>query len=76
VESLCRSAAEHRFRGQGGAGLLLWARALRTLGRNDEADQALRLVLERDPESESVVTAAALLDETTAQTVGPAPDRA
>ena len=60
AESHCRSAAEHRHRGQGGAGLLLWARALRELGRDDEAKDALRLVLERDPESESAATAAAL----------------
>lgn len=75
VESLCRSAAEHRFRGQGGGGLLLWARALRETGRNEEAEQALRLVLERDPESESAATAATLLNESKVA-LGAARDRA
>jgi tetratricopeptide (TPR) repeat protein len=63
VERLCRLAAEHSFRGQGGEGLLLWARALRELGRGSDATEALRLVVQRDPESESAATAAALLSE-------------
>lgn len=61
VERLCRAAAEHPYRGQGGSGLLLWATALRNLGRDAEADDALRLVTSRDPESESAAFAAALL---------------
>ena len=51
TERLCRDAANHAFRGQGGAGLLLWAQALKQLGHHPEAEAALRLVAERDPES-------------------------
>ena len=61
AERLCREAAQHPFRGQGGAGLLLWARALRELGRPIEAEDALRLACARDPESESARTASATL---------------
>jgi tetratricopeptide (TPR) repeat protein len=58
AEALCREAAGHAFRGQGGGGLLLWAEALERLGRPAEATEALRLVAERDPESESARDAA------------------
>ncbi len=61
AERLCREAVQHRFRGQGGDGILLWAEALKQLGRQVEADGALRLVAERDPESEAAVEAARLL---------------
>jgi tetratricopeptide (TPR) repeat protein len=61
AERLCSEAVRHRFRGQGGAGILLWAEALRRLGRQGEADAALRLVAERDPESEAAAAAAGLL---------------
>ena len=61
AESLCREAAGHAFVGQGGAGLLLWAQALRTLGRDREADETLRLVSQRDPESDAARSAAELL---------------
>jgi tetratricopeptide (TPR) repeat protein len=61
VERFCRDAAEHPFRGQGGAGLLLWASALQQLGRQREADDTLRLVAERDPESEAATAAAEML---------------
>lgn len=57
AERLCREAAGHPFRGQGGDGLLLWAEALRKLGRDRESDEVLRLVSERDPESESAAIA-------------------
>jgi tetratricopeptide (TPR) repeat protein len=53
VERLCQAAAGHVFRGQGGAGLLLWAQALKQLGRHPEADEALRSVSQRDPESDA-----------------------
>jgi tetratricopeptide (TPR) repeat protein len=59
AERQCREAANHPFRGQGGDGLLLWARALQKLGRTAEATHALRLVAERDPESEAARTASA-----------------
>jgi tetratricopeptide (TPR) repeat protein len=62
AESLCRRAADHAFRGQGGAGLLLWAEALRQLGRQVESTEALRLVIQRDPESESAGIAGQLLE--------------
>jgi tetratricopeptide (TPR) repeat protein len=60
AERLCQEAAGHAFRGQGGAGLLLWAQALMHLGRDDEALEALRLVSQRDPESEAAAIAARL----------------
>ncbi len=61
VERHCREAANHAFRGQGGTGLLLWAQALRQLGQHAQAEEALRLVTERDPESDAAVTAAKTL---------------
>jgi hypothetical protein len=51
AEQHCRAAAGHPFRGQGGDGLLLWARVLEKLGRVAEARDALSLVSSRDPES-------------------------
>jgi hypothetical protein len=57
TERLCREAANHAFRGQGGTGLLLWAQALNQLGRPAEADEALRLVSQRDPESDAATAA-------------------
>jgi tetratricopeptide (TPR) repeat protein len=53
AEALCRRGAEHRWRHQGGEGLLLWGDALARLGRDDEARAAWTLAGERDPESES-----------------------
>lgn len=61
AERHCRDAACHPFRGQGGAGLLLWADALRRLDRHAEGAEALRLVTSRDPQSESARAAAELL---------------
>src|ERR1700738_1189549 len=61
TERHCRAAADHAFRGQGGDGLLLWAKALNQLGRSVEAGEALRLAAERDPESEAAQIAAAEL---------------
>lgn len=61
VERLCREAAGHAYRAQGGAALLLWAQALKQLGRHREADEVLRLVSQRDPESEAARSAAELL---------------
>jgi hypothetical protein len=61
VERLCREAASHPFRGQGGSGLLLWARTLEQLGRDGEALEAFRLVTLRDPESEAARAAAEAL---------------
>jgi tetratricopeptide (TPR) repeat protein len=60
AEQDCRTAANHRYRSQGGDGLLLWAEALEKLGRGVEAMEARRLVVQRDPESEAarIVTAA------------------
>jgi tetratricopeptide (TPR) repeat protein len=59
AEKLCREAASHPYKCQGGDGLLLWAKALGELGRPEEAAQARLLVLERDPESESANVARA-----------------
>lgn len=61
AERFCREAVEHGFRGQGGAGILLWAEALKHLGRRAEADVALQLAVQRDPESEAAATAVRLL---------------
>jgi tetratricopeptide (TPR) repeat protein len=68
AESLCRAAANHPFRGQGGAGLLLWARALEHLGRSEESERALRLAVERDPESEAAKIAATQLSRAVIRT--------
>jgi tetratricopeptide (TPR) repeat protein len=68
AERLCRAAAQHSFQGQGGDGLLLWARALERLGRPAEAADALRLVVDRDPESGAARSALDLL----ARSPGPA----
>jgi tetratricopeptide (TPR) repeat protein len=53
AERLCREAASHAFRRQGGDGLRLWARALTHLGEHARAEEARRLAAERDPESDS-----------------------
>jgi Tfp pilus assembly protein PilF len=45
------AGAGHRYRAQGGDALLSWSRALRRLGRSDQAVRVARLVLERDPQS-------------------------
>ena len=53
AESLCRAAAAHSWRGQGGDGLLLWGDVLARLRRLAEARRAWALAAERDPQSES-----------------------
>jgi tetratricopeptide (TPR) repeat protein len=63
AEALCREASAHRWRYQGGEGLLLWGDALARLGRAEEARAAWKLVGERDPESESAIMAGARLME-------------
>ena len=55
--SLCARAAAHRYRDQGGDGLLLWGDALMREQDVDGAERAWRLCLERDPESESAAQA-------------------
>ena len=61
AERRCREAAVHAARGQGGSGLLLWAEALTHLQRRREAEDVLRLVSGRDPQSEAAREAAAIL---------------
>lgn len=61
AERLCREAAGHVSTGQGGAGLVLWAQALTEVGRHPDAEEVLRLVSQRDPESEAARSAAELL---------------
>lgn len=61
ADSLCRSAAAQRYRGQGGDGLLLWGDVLTRLQREEEARAAWSLAIERDPQSESSKLAAARL---------------
>jgi tetratricopeptide (TPR) repeat protein len=56
AERHCRAAAAHRFRTQGGEGLLLWAESLEQLGRRADAADARRLVRERDPESAAALS--------------------
>jgi tetratricopeptide (TPR) repeat protein len=53
AESLCRTAAAHAWRAQGGDGLLLWGDVLARLGRAAEARRAWSLAADRDPQSES-----------------------
>ncbi len=61
AERLCCEAVQHRFRGQGGDGILLWAEASKELERYADADAALRLAMKRDPESEAAAATARLL---------------
>jgi tetratricopeptide (TPR) repeat protein len=69
AEELCREATQHASRGQGGSGLLLWAEALTRLGRRKDAEDALRMAVARDPESEAACEAAAMLDSAHGQPV-------
>jgi tetratricopeptide (TPR) repeat protein len=62
AESLCREAAAHPHRWQGGDGLLLWGDVLSQLGRPDHARDAWRLALERDPQSTSAAMCRARLE--------------
>jgi tetratricopeptide (TPR) repeat protein len=55
--AMCQSAADHKFRGQGGDGLLFWGDLLRDAGRTDDARSAWILAIERDPESQGAQTA-------------------
>jgi len=61
AEALCRRAAEHSYRGQGGDGLLFWGDALARLQRGPEAREAWQLAIARDAQSESAQLAAARL---------------
>jgi tetratricopeptide (TPR) repeat protein len=45
------AGAAHPYKGQGGSGLLAWGDCLDRLGRSEQAREAWRLVLERDPQS-------------------------
>lgn len=54
----CERAAAHRYRYQGGDGLLVWGDALAKLGRDKEARAAWQLAVERDPQGESARWAA------------------
>jgi tetratricopeptide (TPR) repeat protein len=58
ADSLCQAAAEHRYRGQGGDGLLLWGDVLTELGRVGPARHAYELAISRDGQSESATKAA------------------
>jgi tetratricopeptide (TPR) repeat protein len=66
AESLCRTAASHSYRAQGGDGLLLWGDVLTQLERVEEGCEAYQLAIERDPQSESARLAAARLEAVTA----------
>ncbi|MCA1828225.1 MAG: hypothetical protein ABR567_12755 [Myxococcales bacterium] len=65
AESLCRTAASHSYRAQGGDGLVLWGDALMRLGHPDEAWEAWELAIERDPQSENARFAAERLQTVT-----------
>ncbi len=58
AESLCRTAAAHSWRAQGGDGLLFWGDVLTRLDRPAEARQAYALAIERDGQSQSARLAA------------------
>jgi tetratricopeptide (TPR) repeat protein len=58
AEALCRAAAAHRYRRQGGDGLLFWGDVLMRLERPAEAREAYALAVARDSESESAHVAA------------------
>ena len=53
AESLCRAAAVHPYRDQGGDGLLFWGDLLVRFGRPAEAREAYALAIARDRQSES-----------------------
>ncbi len=61
---LCREAAEHPHRWQGGDGLLFWGELLAEEGDVEGARRAWTLALERDAESASADTARARLAAT------------
>jgi tetratricopeptide (TPR) repeat protein len=61
ADALCQAAAEHRYRGQGGDGLLLWGDVLTELGQVGPARHAYELAISRDSQSESATKAAARL---------------
>jgi tetratricopeptide (TPR) repeat protein len=52
------AGAAHPYKGQGGGALLAWGDCLEQLGRGDQARDAWRLVLERDPQSAAAREAA------------------
>jgi len=60
-------AANMRYRGQGGDGLVAWGDLLRSVGREHDAQRAFALAVERDPESESAGIAAERLKASPAQ---------
>lgn len=51
------TAAKHRWRWQGGAGLLAWGDALKELGRDDEARAAWAQCIAQDPQSLAAIAA-------------------
>jgi hypothetical protein len=55
------AGATHPYKGQGGDGLLAWGDCLGKLGRQEEAREAWRLVLARDPQSGAASEAASRL---------------
>ncbi len=63
AERQFKRAANHRYRGQGGDGLLAWGEFLAANDRRPEALEAWRLATERDPESESAARARARIEE-------------
>lgn len=63
AERLCREGAEHPWRWQGGDGLLLLAELCARRGDVEGRERALRLVIERDPESTCAAEARAKLRE-------------
>ena len=48
-----RRGAGSRYRGQGGHSLAMWADVLSSIGRADEAAAVVKLIAERDPQSEA-----------------------
>lgn len=54
--------ADHDYKYQGGDGLLAWGELLARVGRHEDATNAWRLAVERDPESESAALAAKRLE--------------
>lgn len=57
---LFQLAADHRWRWQGGAGLLRWGRLLAQLGRTEEAHSAWARCVAQDPQSSAASEARAL----------------
>jgi tetratricopeptide (TPR) repeat protein len=71
AEMLYRRGSRHRYKGQGGEGLLAWGDCLMKLDRSVEAHEAWQLSVERDPQSASAQLARSRLGNISGVATGP-----